>query len=305
MHHYTSTSYLTICCSPSVQKVFQSDIPKEPFAHPFLLHQILALSAYHLAYLQPDHRHPFLTDAAKHQNNAINLMRVALTDTNSSNCHALFASSALLTLGAFATYPSQEKYDETFAPVDSLLDIFTLTVGMRTIFRTSDVDLRKGPLGNIFVRGPGDDSRRTVETKLQPLFDQLSYLNCMIAESCIPETRIVHEATLSLIDCIVKVSSANVLTVPAEFRAVFLWPGMMSGKYLSMLRKQHPAALVVLAHFCVVMRMAEPFSWFLEGWAKALMTAIFEQVSEGLWSRLLEWPSRAMAMNVSRNDEKL
>ncbi|KAL0929778.1 fungal Zn binuclear cluster domain-containing protein [Colletotrichum truncatum] len=303
MHHFTSTSYLTFSSSPMVQKVFQSNIPNEAFNHPFLLHQILTFSAYHKAFLQPSQRHIYLPYAAKHQNDAINQMRPALADINSSNCHAIFATSTLLTLSAFATYPSQEKYDPAFSSIPSMLDIFTLTTGMRTIFRTWDQDLRKGPLGDFFSNGFRNTVVRTVDVKLQPLFDQLSYVVYKLMELRLPrfEYDVVNEALLSLIECVTKVSSANTLTAPAEFRALLMWPGSMSKDYLVLLREQHPAALMLLAHFCVVAHMAEPFCWFLEGWAKALMAVITAQICDSPWAEFIKWPQGIVTMNIHRS----
>ncbi|KAK2042380.1 fungal Zn binuclear cluster domain-containing protein [Colletotrichum somersetense] len=266
MHHYTSVSYQTFSHSSVGQKTLQYDVPREALSYPFLLHQILAFSAYHLAYLQPECRHAYLMQAAQHQNDAINGMRGTLLGTiSSANCNALFASSIFLTLSAFATYPSYEKHNPSFCPIDSILDIFTLTDGMSVILRTSDEDLRKGPLREIFIRGAGDATPTTVEATLQPLFDRLPSLGTQLAEIGALEHEgkyTIVNAIIALSKCIAKVSTVNAMSAPVEFRAVFLWPIMMSTDYLDSLRQRQPAALVVLAHYCVIVHLAEPFS----GW---------------------------------------
>ncbi|KAF4429137.1 Sterol uptake control protein 2 [Colletotrichum fructicola] len=294
MHHYTSVSYRTFSHSSQAQKTLQYDVPREALSYPFLLHQLLAFSAYHLAYLQPDCRHAYLMQAAQHQNDAINGMRGTLLGTiSSTNCHALFASSIFLTLSAFATYPSYEKYNPTFSPIDSMLDIFTLTDGMSVILRASDDDLRKGPLREIFIRGPGEP--QTPEPSLQPLFERLPRLSTRLAEIGAMETSTegkytINNAVIALSEAIAKVSTMNAMSAPVEFRAVFLWPVLMSSDYLDMLRRRHPAALVVLAHYCVIINMAEPFCWFLNGWARALLSIISEQLMGTAWAELIMWP---------------
>ncbi|KAK1574739.1 fungal Zn binuclear cluster domain-containing protein [Colletotrichum navitas] len=266
MHHYTSVSYQTFSHSSVGQKALQYDVPREALSYPFLLHQILAFSAYHLAYLQPECRHAYLMQAAQHQNDAINGMRGTLLGTISPvNCHALFASSIFLTLSAFATYPSYEKHNPSFSPIDSILDIFTLADGISVIIRASDEDLRKGRLREIFIRGAGDATPTTVEATLQPLSDQLPSLGTKLAEIGLLEQEgkyTIVNAIIALSKCIAKVSPVNAMSAPVEFRAVFLWPIMMSADYLDLLRQRHPAALVVLAHYCVIIHLAEPFS----GW---------------------------------------
>ncbi|KAJ0161953.1 hypothetical protein CTA2_5337 [Colletotrichum tanaceti] len=334
MHHYTSVSYRTFSHSSEAQKALQYDVPREALSYPFLLHQLLAFSAYHLAYLQPDCRHAYLMQAAQHQNDAINGMRGALLGAISpTNCHALFASSIFLTLSAFATYPSYEKYNPTFSPVDGMLDIFTLSDGMSAILRSSDDDIRKGPLREIFVRGcaggDGDDdgdataTPADVEPSLQPLFDRLPRLSARLGEvlgrttttttmttttmtttttagNCGREGRkyTITSAIIALSESIAKVSTINIMSAPAEFRAVFMWPILLSTDYMDMLRLRQPAALVVLAHYCVIIHLAEPFCWFLTGWTRALVSVISEHLTGTPWEELVLWPMEIVGLGA-------
>ncbi|TDZ16550.1 Sterol uptake control protein 2 [Colletotrichum orbiculare MAFF 240422] len=299
MHHYTSVSYRTFSHSQQTQKTLQYDVPREALSYPFLLHQLLAFSAYHLAYLQPDCRHAYLMQAAQHQNDAINGMRGTLLGTiSSTNCHALFASSIFLTLSAFATYPSYEKYNASFSPIDSIIDIFTLTDGMSVILRASDDDLRKGPIRDLFIRGP-HDAPSAVEASLEPLFERLPRLSSRLADLAPGDgddrKYTVNNAVIALSEAISKVS-VNAVSAPVEFRVVFMWPILVSTDYLDMLRRRHPAALVVMAHYCVIVAMAEPFCWFLDGWARTLVTAISEQLMATPWADLILWPAEVVGL---------
>ncbi|KAL0943045.1 fungal Zn binuclear cluster domain-containing protein [Colletotrichum truncatum] len=299
MHHYTSVSYRTFSHSSHAQRTLQYDVPREALSYPFLLHQLLAFSAYHLAYLQPECRHAYLMQAAQHQNDAINGMRgTLLGKISSTNCHALFASSVFLTLSAFATYPSYEKYNPSFSPIDSMLDIFTLSDGMSVILRASDDDLHKGPLRDLFLRNPSE-GQTTVEASLQPLFERLPRVSSRLAEIGLVEAEgkyTINEAVMALTESIAKVSSINALSASAEFRAVFSWPVRMSTEYLDLLRRRHPAALVVLAHYCIIINAAEPFCWFLNGWARALISVISEQLIGTPWGELLVWPREVIGV---------
>ncbi|OBR06943.1 Fungal Zn binuclear cluster domain-containing protein [Colletotrichum higginsianum IMI 349063] len=307
MHHYTSVSYRTFSHSSEAQKALQYDVPREALSYPFLLHQLLAFSAYHLAYLQPDCRHAYLMQAAQHQNDAINGMRGTLLGTISPiNCHALFASSIFLTLSAFATYPSYEKYNPTFSPVESMLDIFTLSDGMSAILRSSDDDIRKGPLREIFVRSPGDTTPTNVEPSLQPLFDRLPRLSARLSDMLGATAGTggregkytITSSIIALSESVAKVSTINIMSAPAEFRAVFMWPVLLSTDYMDMLRLRQPAALVVLAHYCVIIHLAEPFCWFLTGWTRALLSVISEQLTGTPWEELVMWPIEIVGLGA-------
>jgi hypothetical protein len=79
MHHYTAQGHRTLHtpCHHDTG-VLQNDIPREGLTQPFLLHQILAFSALHLAYLSPECRHKYLIQASQHQGVAISTMNSML-----------------------------------------------------------------------------------------------------------------------------------------------------------------------------------------------------------------------------------
>lgn len=119
------------------------------FTHAYLMHEILALSASHLAYLQPDHRRAYYMLATHHQNIAINIMRMELSSITSENCHALFVASSLVTLTAFLSPDSVNPA----APIDDLVDIFLLMRGMHGIFKSVFEMIKEGPPGSILDSG--------------------------------------------------------------------------------------------------------------------------------------------------------
>ncbi|OHW98488.1 fungal Zn binuclear cluster domain containing protein [Colletotrichum incanum] len=294
MHHYTAVSYRSFSPCPAVHRLFQYDVPKEALSYPFLLHQILAFSAYHLAYLQPKCRHTYLVQANQHQNDAINRMRRTLSiGISSINCHALFASSVFVTFSAFAAYPSHEKYHLSFSPIKSILNIFNLIVGMRVVLRESNEDLRKGFMHPVFARAPSDGPSAT-DASLQPLFEQLPGLSSRLRDVFTmeddEENEVIISAVTAMCECINQVSSSNVISAPASMRALMLWPVMTSSNYHDMVSQHHPAALVVLAYYCVIIHVSEPSHWYLEGWAEALTSVISEQLVVAPWSELIIWP---------------
>ncbi|RSL97035.1 hypothetical protein CEP52_011153 [Fusarium oligoseptatum] len=125
----------------------KNDVPREGFSHPFLLHQLLAFSALHLAYLKPESRNRYLIQASQHQGIAISTMNSLLAKPlPSGEFHAMYATSIFVAISAFGTYPSCDRYQESFPAMDGLVDIFILIRGMNILLRSSDEELRNGPL---------------------------------------------------------------------------------------------------------------------------------------------------------------
>src|SRR5207248_3115641 len=68
----------------------------------------------------------------------------------------------------------------------------------------------------------------------------------------------------------------------------FTWVVMVGEDYLSLLSNRHPEALIIFAHFCVLLKQAESIYWF-KNWPRKLISAIYHSLDEAyrLWIR---WP---------------
>ncbi|KAH8684976.1 hypothetical protein BGZ61DRAFT_507273 [Ilyonectria robusta] len=293
MHHYTGVAHCTIYSScPHVYKVLQQDVTKEAFSFPFLLQQLLAFSGFHMAFLHPDRRHQYLFQASQHQSLAIAGMSSILTaDLIPSNCHALYASSVFVIISAFGAYPSCDRYNSSFQPIDSLVDIFILIRGMSMILDSSGPHLRNGPLKGLFgsCLGPQVDLTK----HLQPIADQLHQVKLHLAEQNSSlddnERDALLDAVTSLTDLIAEVTSSHKMAATPELRAVFAWPMRISTTYLDLMRRCHPLALVVLSYYCALLHSREGNYWFFEGWANALINLIKEQLVDSPWAERIQW----------------
>ncbi|KAF4980794.1 hypothetical protein FDECE_17803 [Fusarium decemcellulare] len=152
MHHYTAIAYRTLL-TPCLHAcaTLQLAVPQEAFINPSLLHQILAFSALHLAYIHPNKRQQYLIQASQHQTAAISGTRELLAKPLTSNsCHALYASSVFVIISGFAIFPACEKTNAAFEPIGGIVDVFVLIGGMSVILESSDAQLRQGPLRGLF-----------------------------------------------------------------------------------------------------------------------------------------------------------
>lgn len=292
MHHYTSSAYKTLIPSPEVQDALQNDLPKEGLRHPFLMHQILAFAGFHLAYTQPEKRHMYLKQASQHQNFTIHGMRKTLAGSISSeNCHATYATSIFISLGAFAVYPCYENYNTFFSPIDSLVEIFTLITGMGLILSTSDEELRAGPLKRLFrkhVEGePPDHPCPQLSGRLPLLEAQLDEVGTELDEEV---KNCMKRATTALQNTLNKVATQNTGLGHSALRAAFCWPLLLSAQCLEWIRGRHPSAMVILAHYALVLHSAEADCWYLRGWGRAIAESVAEALAGTQWLNLARWP---------------
>jgi hypothetical protein len=306
MHHYTAEGHRTLHtpCHHDTE-VLQNDIPHEGLSQPFLLHQILAFSALHLAYLSPERRHKYLIQASKHQGVAISTMNSMLAKPwDPEACHALYGTSIFLAISAFGTLPSCDRYN-TFQAIDSLVDIFVLARGMNTILRSSEEDIRKGPLGKLMAGC--DCEPATPSSYLAELMPQLKELLTQLDEQT-PDVSEDKRTTLtetlgSLVETIQIAGSNKRARSFLEQRVIFGWPMRVPSTFLSLLRNKDPLAMVVISHYCVLLKSGETKCWYFEGWASVLMKPIVASVAGTPWEELIKWSTETIESMASKTTE--
>lgn len=278
MHHWSTHTHLTLPRGEGVKKVWQSEVPRMALEFRFLMNQLLAVAAFHLAFLRPDRRQFYLLQASCHQKYAAQGIRVALAEITAENCHALFAASALLVLGGFAAVTIQSE--GSGPSVEDLLDIFILTRGVHDLLRTSDHIISKGPLQELFYLPEDSSSPQLAE--VQAVIDRLGVLGSRIATRDLDSSvAALSEAGIhSLVVCIRSATAIRVVTT---------WPVYLSADFIALLRQCHPAPMSILAYFCVIIRATEAKFWYLRGWGVHVLTSITYRV-EPSWKDLIEWP---------------
>ncbi|KAH8593125.1 hypothetical protein B0O99DRAFT_628147 [Bisporella sp. PMI_857] len=307
LHHYTVVAYRTFTFWGEVHHTLQYDVPREGLQHTFLLQQVLAFAGFHLAYVRANRRHFYSLHASQHQGRALSGMRAALTGgVTARNCHALYTSSIFLIICAFATFPNREVHNSAISPLDSLVDIFALTDGISLILKASDQYLREGPIKGLFA---GKTGSVPISAHLQILVDRLLALEPRISSQSLDQdeedTVIIKEAAESLVNCLLSVHGNNSLAASVELRAAFRWALRLPTRYLDLTRRRNPMAMVVLAHYCVVLHYAESTCWFFEGWARTVVDNIMGYLAGSPSREFIQWPLSVMELIVAGADESL
>lgn len=220
LHHFTTSTcrtFSTDATRADRQRLWQVEVPRQAFAHVFLLHQILAIAASHLAHLHPRSRRAYSLRASHHQSLALQGMRAALAHISPANCHALFAASSLLFIASLAALsapqpqPQLQPQPPALAPaptgihtgfdgfdslnglngsgsgsgptVDDLVDVFLLVKGIGSVLHSSQALLRTGPLSDLFVdRGGADQASVTLHRVVLALDDLALQIAALSAE---------------------------------------------------------------------------------------------------------------------------
>ncbi|KAJ4310826.1 hypothetical protein N0V84_010762 [Fusarium piperis] len=194
--------------------------------------------------------------------------------------------------------PSSEfhaMYQESFRAIDGLVDIFILIRGMNSLLRSSDEELRNGPLKGLLngcdCPAFGDDGLlKTLASKLGDLLPAIQDQSPLLDT----EEGLCADTIAGFIETISRVTSSPKATPTPELRVIFAWPMGLSNTFLSLLRGFNPLALVILSYYCVLLHSRESKCWFLRGWTNVLMKVVMADVGGTQWEGLMQWPLQIM-----------
>ena len=292
MHHFTATTYKTLTGSQRAHHVFKEEIPRIAVRYPYLLHQILAISAFHIAYLRPESRSKYALCGSQHQAHGMAGMREALSkDMTESNNYALVAASSLLMFSLFASRLNEDQRAESSSHLHSMLDFLAVFRGTAALDMFAVEHLQKFPSQDFYdPTMPGIEEHDPL--LLPSMRMNLGRIRSQI-HACSGDTlefkNILDSGLGCLLDCTQNMPGSSLFTSPQQ-RILYLWPLMVSNEFLDLMRKHTPPALVVFLHYCVILQLTEKESWIMDGWSHALASAVSAQLRDSPWAEEAQWP---------------
>ena len=79
--------------------------------------------------------------------------------------------------------------------------------------------------------------------------------------------------------------TANTLTA---WDAVHIWPALVSTEYLNLLEDRRPGALILLAHYCLLLEQSQSL-WYMDGCAGRLLSFVCLHLDQK-WHHWIEQP---------------
>ncbi|KAM6515482.1 hypothetical protein FSOLCH5_009707 [Fusarium solani] len=296
--HYTNVTCRSILSGHAVT-TYQVVIPREGLSHPYLMRMIMALSSFHLAYLNKDKRPHYLALANKQQSLAIRGLRGTLGQAvTRQNCHALWVSSIFLVISKFAFSPNCEHHqDSCCSALLNLVDIFSVINGMMAIMRSSLDLIRTGPLQAIFSQRRGFQYARG---DLQQLLRRVSDLDGVVKSMGLDSDPFVQLALTSalerLISCIADLDKSPASeSCSMDIKILFIWPSEVSQAFFDLVRARHPLAVIILSHYCCLIRWSSSAYWFCRGWGRPLADCVMSILEDSDLAHLAEWSVKVMS----------
>jgi hypothetical protein len=219
--------------------------------------------------------------ATHHQSLALPLIRSELESINEENCHAVYACGHLVTKYAFASPRSSEA--QVFSPGMGEVSEFLPLV--RGAFQVADhcLDwLLAGPLGASMEK-PLDETPDLNLNADDGLFARL----LPVLQAGRDEDGEACCEALNVLRKLLAMAATPDQTIAVK-TLVLSWPAQISQRYIELMSERKPEALVVLAHYCIMLKMIDSF-WFMKGCAARLLDQCRRDLSKK-WHPHIEWP---------------
>ncbi|OGE57207.1 hypothetical protein PENARI_c002G08995 [Penicillium arizonense] len=284
LHHWHTAIALSLAQNEALIEVFQTHVPHKGLNYPFVMHSILAISAIHLSRKSPDSRQRYTEVAIQHHSLALSLCAPLLSHMTSTNCHALFACSLLISSFSFAYQGLNLVFGST--NVNEVIEVFKLVRGTASIVENARPWIEQGDLRLLLkLTRCGQQRQRSkqvheVHAQLKALFEQQAddgQSQCQDG---------VREVVLRSIKHLLHVFDACVASENQS--PILAWPAIIDSEYLDLVLIKEPRSLVTLAHYGALLHVMDK-AWWMEGWGKILVNLAAEYLDTSVQSEIA-WP---------------
>ena len=291
LHHFTTVTCYTLSDRSESHELWRVIVPQIAFQHDFLMRGILAISALHLSNLRPMMHEQYTHIGAKQQDAALSSFRPIMDGMNSTNCDASFAMSSLIVVYGFESPKVSDSLGMFSYKGDHSDEWLPLIRGVNSILLSLWTCVKCGKLSGLLH----DHTAQPGHTDLPAaLDDQLSSLEQFfrITEGDEGDITACKDALAQLRECFVRMNNKTVSE--CEVSLAFLWPVMIPQNYLTLLNNRKPLALIILAHYCVILHHLDRY-WWMRGWATHIMNNIQRELNDS-WQYWIQWPSNVITV---------
>ena len=295
IQHYGNITSKTIATEVESEYMWGDALIHMAYHHDFLMNALLALTALHLARSDKGgttaDQTNYLLAASKFQDVAMPPFRAAVADANKSNCHAILAFTHLLILYCFTT----EHQDENLLlVVEQRGDVTPLWLhflrhGCAMLCSVWEI-LEIGPVGALAAAWEKQfDLPKSIDVLISKNLDDLLEVipppwseDAWSEDECVEYREAASYMALAI-------SCSKTIGQPwTAWDVIRIWPIRLRDRFMLMLAASHPGALILLAHYSVLLKNIED-QWYFKGRATRMIQEIVARL-EPKWHKFIEKP---------------
>lgn len=276
------------------------------FTHHFLLHGILAFSALHLAHSQPERKTELYAEASTHHTIGLRMFQVAISNITPQNCDACFAFSSII--AAYAWASSNQRGDlffsDTLVPTEkSSVEWVSLVRGVYTLLEAAGEWMTSGSMTLILQPRQVDPKlARAANSEVGAKLTALSQLWESSPERFDTNEVDVLNETLDLLH-----EACGLVALSSTDReidiilVVYGWPIKVPEAFFTLVKKQKPEALILLAHYSLLLNKVDQL-WYMKGMSRRLLQTIHSRIGKE-WVSWMTWPLQDLVLTEFKHRE--
>lgn len=281
IQHYRTSTYATITTNINDQVLWQqfwkNTVSQLARKHEFLWLAILALTSLHLAHLNPDRRREFSMQANSYQDRAMPIFREAMAAPTSDNCDAIVVFHHVLVVYTFAT---EQREDDLFLiPKENneivLHWLYFIRSACTMLYDVWDW-VEAGPCFALAFawEAPFNINKEYEATTLESLLALIPPMSSERAWTAY-NVDLYKDAASKLATAFASSQSS-----PGHFTTwdvLRTWPAIVSTDFMALLQDEHPCALVLLAHYTVILLRIDEL-WYFRGRARSILRTVYRKL---------------------------
>ncbi|KAF4980325.1 hypothetical protein FZEAL_3642 [Fusarium zealandicum] len=258
---------------------------------PYVMHQLLAFSARHLAHLHPERSAHYLHQAVTLQTQAVSLFNAAQPEVDRSNCVAIVLFSVALGHHVLADTLSKREPGGLDAFVTQCVQCIEMNRGIYTIVHAAWPLLLESELEPVLSLSAGFTSQ-------PPRGD-----HCERVKELISSTDGLCEADKEVCRQVIQYLQIGFDAVLAEeeqgnrYQMLFTWTMLAPPEFTRLLAAKRPEVFVVLGYYALLLHCGKGM-WQV-GDSGAYMLGLIEDYLGPEWDYWLEHPRRIVAKDLS------
>jgi hypothetical protein len=248
----------------------------------YLMNEILAFSARHLAQVRAERCAFYSHQAKQFQTHALGIFMRAQVTPGADNCLSILFFSWLLGTHLLCDLATAED-DASF--LEQFYHYIDLYRGIRAVTADTWKFLMESEYRSLFQDGEALEKQLGTGSQTRGLRDLIrDSLGLSDSERAGATDALARVQWVFDVHHEVGLAAA----LPKVFNMVFAWPLIVSPDFVSSLRRRRPESVLVLAYFAVLLHWCRDH-WVLWQVGRRLLRSVESGLGQG-WERWLQWP---------------
>lgn len=289
LHFWTMQTAFT---APKAElHIYQSVMVELGFKHPFLLHAILAVAAIHKAVLDPTVSDYLVYRSTCHMDLSVSELQKQIEFPDPAACSAVFACAGLVVMHSLGLAQITPPSD----PLGEMCHWIRLVHGSKATVQQNWIRLITSDMAPLIF---SVDWSKTSGGDMKEILD----LRTLVDQKCPAESPVyeAHCVAIERLHLVFKNTYYYLRTGELNPVAITMsWIACVSDIWVNLVEERDPIALVILAHFAVLMRLHENSFWW-KGWGKWTLDAIVTELDIA-YHHLIAWPVSQLQDGLESN----